>query len=114
MTSYLCKDIIEICYMSWCLYLNVETLFKEFALLLFDDSLDRDIVPLQISKSYPELVIVPRGTSDELVTKLADFRFGGRFPVLSYLNKRNKVSQSEFNSLLHSLNDIFTSCTLDD
>ena len=47
---------------------------------------------LQISRSYPEMVIIAKGVSDQVIEKSAAFRSDGRFPVLSYLHKRNNVS----------------------
>lgn len=45
----------------------------------------------QVCPSYPEAVIVPKSVSDETVIGSAAFRCLGRFPVLSYLHKSNKV-----------------------
>ena len=42
---------------------------------------------LQICSSYPTAVIVPKDLPDETLKKIASFRHGGRFPVLSYLHK---------------------------
>jgi len=45
----------------------------------------------KISRSYPEMVIVAKGVSDQVIEKSAAFRSDGRFPVLSYLHKRNNM-----------------------
>lgn len=39
--------------------------------------------------SYPQIVTVPKSIDDELLKKVAVFRCGGRFPVLSYYHKKN-------------------------
>lgn len=39
--------------------------------------------------SYPPIVIVPKSVDDEALRKVAAFRHGGRFPVLSYYHKKN-------------------------
>ncbi|XP_039596707.1 myotubularin-related protein 9 isoform X1 [Polypterus senegalus] len=40
-----------------------------------------------VCPTYPEAVIVPKQTSDEMLMAAAKFRQGGRFPVLSYYHK---------------------------
>uniref|UniRef100_A0A803YNF1 Myotubularin phosphatase domain-containing protein n=1 Tax=Meleagris gallopavo TaxID=9103 RepID=A0A803YNF1_MELGA len=42
-----------------------------------------------ICPSYPPVVIVPRSIDDETLQKVAVYRHGGRFPVLSYYHKKN-------------------------
>lgn len=42
-----------------------------------------------ICPSYPPTVIVPKSIDDEALRKVAAFRHGGRFPVLSYYHKKN-------------------------
>ncbi|EPY77496.1 myotubularin-related protein 9 isoform 1 [Camelus ferus] len=42
-----------------------------------------------VCPSYPPIVIVPRAIDDEALRKVAAFRHGGRFPVLSYYHKKN-------------------------
>ncbi|KAM5164286.1 myotubularin-related protein 9 [Mantella aurantiaca] len=39
--------------------------------------------------SYPPIVIVPKSIDDESLRKVATFRHGGRFPVLSYYHRKN-------------------------
>ena len=39
---------------------------------------------LQVCPSYPEEVVVPATCPDESLRRVADFRYGGRFPVLAY------------------------------
>ncbi|XP_043918708.1 myotubularin-related protein 9 [Protopterus annectens] len=39
--------------------------------------------------SYPQIVTVPKSIDDELLKKVAMFRYLGRFPVLSYYHKKN-------------------------
>ncbi|NWV28340.1 MTMR9 protein, partial [Origma solitaria] len=42
-----------------------------------------------VCPSYPPVVIVPNSVDDEVLRKVALFRHGGRFPVLSYYHKKN-------------------------
>lgn len=42
-----------------------------------------------ICPSYPPAVIVPKSIDDDALRKVAAFRHGGRFPVLSYYHKKN-------------------------
>ncbi|XP_054843975.1 myotubularin-related protein 9 [Eublepharis macularius] len=44
-----------------------------------------------VCPSYPPIVIVPKSIDDESLCKVATFRHGGRFPVLSYYHKKNGV-----------------------
>ncbi|XP_053316921.1 myotubularin-related protein 9 [Spea bombifrons] len=42
-----------------------------------------------VCPSYPSLVIVPKSMDDDSLRKVAQFRHGGRFPVLSYYHRKN-------------------------
>ncbi|XP_062979810.1 myotubularin-related protein 9 [Elgaria multicarinata webbii] len=42
-----------------------------------------------VCSSYPPIVTVPKSIDDESLWKVAGFRHGGRFPVLSYYHKKN-------------------------
>ncbi|KAM9239990.1 myotubularin-related protein 9 [Leptosomus discolor] len=42
-----------------------------------------------VCASYPPVVIVPKSIDDEALRKVAIFRHGNRFPVLSYYHKKN-------------------------
>ncbi|NWX58623.1 MTMR9 protein, partial [Promerops cafer] len=42
-----------------------------------------------VCPSYPAVVIVPKSIDDDALRKVALFRHGGRFPVLSYYHKKN-------------------------
>lgn len=42
-----------------------------------------------VCPSYPPIVTVPKSIDDESLCKVATFRHGGRFPVLSYYHKKN-------------------------
>lgn len=42
-----------------------------------------------ICPTYPSVVVVPKSIDDEVLQKVALFRHGGRFPVLSYYHKKN-------------------------
>ncbi|KAF2979898.1 hypothetical protein EK904_009171 [Melospiza melodia maxima] len=45
-----------------------------------------------VCPSYPPVVIVPKSIDDEALRKVALFRYGGRFPVLSYYHKKNGMA----------------------
>lgn len=42
-----------------------------------------------VCSSYPAMVTVPKEIDDDTLRKVASFRHGGRFPVLSYYHKKN-------------------------
>ncbi|KAM3930265.1 myotubularin-related protein 9 [Leptodactylus fuscus] len=42
-----------------------------------------------VCQSYPPVVTVPKSIDDESLRKVAAFRQGGRFPVLSYYHRKN-------------------------
>ena len=42
-----------------------------------------------VCPSYPPVVIVPKSIDDDALRKVAMFRHGSRFPVLSYYHKKN-------------------------
>uniref|UniRef100_A0A8C0H827 Myotubularin-related protein 9 n=1 Tax=Chelonoidis abingdonii TaxID=106734 RepID=A0A8C0H827_CHEAB len=42
-----------------------------------------------VCPSYPPAVTVPKSIDDEALRRVATFRHGGRFPVLSYYHKKN-------------------------
>ncbi|KAM6272002.1 LOW QUALITY PROTEIN: myotubularin-related protein 9 [Spheniscus humboldti] len=42
-----------------------------------------------VCPSYPPVVVVPKSIDDEALRKVAMFRHGSRFPVLSYYHKKN-------------------------
>lgn len=48
-----------------------------------------------VCPSYPRLVAVPKDISDDALRKVATFRHGGRFPVLSYYHKKNGMVRLE-------------------
>ncbi|XP_064597583.1 myotubularin-related protein 9-like [Liolophura sinensis] len=43
-----------------------------------------------VCPSYPRAVIVPKSIDDDLLIKVAGFRYNGRFPVLSYYHRDSK------------------------
>ncbi|KAJ6661222.1 hypothetical protein lerEdw1_015359 [Lerista edwardsae] len=48
-----------------------------------------------ICPSYPPIVTVPKSIDDESLWKVATFRHGGRFPVLSYYHKKNGMTMDD-------------------
>lgn len=49
-----------------------------------------------VCPSYPPIVIVPKSIDDEALRKVATFRHGGRFPVLSYYHKKNGMVSMQY------------------
>lgn len=45
----------------------------------------------RLCSTYPQSILIPKSISDESLTKVAQFRCLGRFPVLSYLHKPNRA-----------------------
>jgi len=45
----------------------------------------------KVCNTYPPQLIVPSNITDQMILKSADFREGGRFPVLSYIHSNNTV-----------------------
>lgn len=43
-----------------------------------------------VCQTYPEKVIVPKGIGDDYLRIAATFRDGGRFPVLSFVDRKSK------------------------
>lgn len=48
-----------------------------------------------VCPSYPSLVAVPKNIDDEALRKVATFRQGGRFPVLSYYHRKNGMVSTQ-------------------
>lgn len=65
-----------------------------------------------VCPSYPPLVAVPKDIDDDALRKVATFRHGGRFPVLSYYHKKNgMVSAQEMTLTFPCGSDVyFKSC----
>lgn len=65
-----------------------------------------------VCPSYAPLVAVPKDIDDDALRKVATFRHGGRFPVLSYYHKKNgMVSAQEMKLTFLCVSDIyFKSC----
>ncbi|KAM4042307.1 myotubularin-related protein 9 [Anomaloglossus baeobatrachus] len=57
-----------------------------------------------ICQSYPPVVIVPKSIDDESLRKVATFRQGGRFPVLSYYHRKNGMVMMRSSQPLTSTN----------
>lgn len=55
-----------------------------------------------VCQSYPSLVAVPKNIDDEALRKIATFRQGGRFPVLSYYHRKNGMVSTKKISLADS------------
>lgn len=48
----------------------------------------------QICSSYPSLISIPPGYDESLIYKVKDFRDGGRFPSLSWINPKTVATIS--------------------
>ncbi|XP_069584481.1 myotubularin-related protein 9 [Ranitomeya imitator] len=57
-----------------------------------------------VCPSYPSVVIVPKSIDDESLRKVAAFRQGGRFPVLSYYHRKNGMVMMRSSQPLTSTN----------
>lgn len=53
-----------------------------------------------VCSSYPSLVTVPKDIDDDTLRKVATFRHGGRFPVLSYYHKKNGMVNNQDSTAL--------------
>lgn len=80
---------------DWMLY-SIEEDFNFFFGCKSDDptaewrisDLNRDF---SVCPTYPHRLIVPRNVDDNMLIKSSQFRANGRFPILSYYHKKNKV-----------------------
>ncbi|XP_021246491.1 myotubularin-related protein 9 isoform X2 [Numida meleagris] len=90
MYPFFYRPMFEIVEDGWCAFLPE----KEFELLssVTDEwrlsYINKDF---SICPSYPPVVIVPKCIDDEALQKVAMFRYGGRFPVLSYYHQKNSM-----------------------
>ncbi|OXB78609.1 UNVERIFIED_CONTAM: hypothetical protein H355_010089 [Colinus virginianus] len=90
MYPFFYRPMFEIEEDGWCTFLPDE----EFELLssVTDEwrlsCVNKDF---SVCPSYPPVVIVPKSIDDEALQKVAMFRHGGRFPVLSYYHKKNSM-----------------------
>ncbi|XP_073529990.1 myotubularin-related protein 9 [Phyllobates terribilis] len=57
-----------------------------------------------VCPSYPSVVIIPKSIDDESLRKVAAFRQGGRFPVLSYYHRKNGMVMMRSSQPLTSTN----------
>lgn len=48
-----------------------------------------------VCSSYPSLLVVPKDVDDDTLRKVATFRHGGRFPVLSYYHRKNGMVSAD-------------------
>lgn len=71
-------------------------LFQTDEWRLSDVNKDFNVCP-----SYPPLVAVPKHIEDDILKKVATFRHGGRFPVLSYYHKKNGMASAQKSLSVH-------------
>lgn len=87
---------------GWTIY-TLEDEFKEIKMISNDwriSNVNKDFI---VCPTYPEKVIVPKSVEDSVLISISKFRCLGRFPVLSYLHKRNKAAIMRSGNLLKLL-----------
>ncbi|XP_075716989.1 myotubularin-related protein 9 [Rhinoderma darwinii] len=88
MYPFFYRPMFEVTEDGWSSFLPVQ----EFELLTSEtedwrlSEVNRDF---SVCQSYPPVLIVPKSIDDESLRKVAAFRQGGRFPVLSYYHRKN-------------------------
>lgn len=85
------------------------TLFKpeiEFAKLLATDEWRLSYVNKNYSvcASYPSTLVIPKQVEDEILVASANFRDGGRFPILSYRHENGAILLRSSQPLLNNSN----------
>ncbi|XP_051470345.1 myotubularin-related protein 9 isoform X2 [Apus apus] len=88
MYPFFYRPMFEIVEDGWCSFLPDQ----EFELLCsVTDEWRLSCINKEFSvcPSYPPVVVVPKSIDDEALRKVATFRHGSRFPVLSYYHKKN-------------------------
>uniref|UniRef100_A0A8C9VL95 Myotubularin-related protein 9 n=1 Tax=Scleropages formosus TaxID=113540 RepID=A0A8C9VL95_SCLFO len=86
MYPFFYRPMFEVVEDGWNMFLP-----EEITLTLLTDewrlsSVNKDF---GVCPTYPQLVAVPKAVDDDTLRKVATFRHGGRFPVLSYYHKKN-------------------------
>ncbi|XP_028857836.1 myotubularin-related protein 9 [Denticeps clupeoides] len=88
MYPFFYRPMFEVIEDGWNLFLPEES-FKDLESMTDEWRLSEVNRDFSICPSYPPLVVVPKDTDDDTLLKVASFRHGGRFPVLSYYHKKN-------------------------
>ncbi|XP_023655830.1 myotubularin-related protein 9 [Paramormyrops kingsleyae] len=82
------RPMFEVIEDGWNLFLP-EEFFKDIESSTDEWRLSSVNKDFSVCPTYPALVIVPKAVDDDTLCKVATFRHGGRFPVLSYYHKKN-------------------------
>ncbi|XP_062407448.1 myotubularin-related protein 9 [Sardina pilchardus] len=82
------RPLFEVIEDGWNSFLPEEA-FKDLESMTDEWRLSEVNKDFGVCPSYPSLVTVPKDIDDDTLRKVATFRHGGRFPVLSYYHKKN-------------------------
>ncbi|NXE96126.1 MTMR9 protein, partial [Menura novaehollandiae] len=88
MYPFFYRPMFEVVEDGWCSFL-LEQEFEFLSSMTNEWRLSCVNKEFSVCPSYPPVVIVPKSVDDEALRKVALFRHGGRFPVLSYFHKKN-------------------------
>lgn len=88
MYPFFYRPMFEVTEDGWSSFLP-EQEFELLALETEDWRLSEVNRDFSVCQSYPQVVTVPKSIDDESLRKVAVFRQGGRFPVLSYYHRKN-------------------------
>lgn len=98
---------------GWTIY-TLEEEFREIKMISNDwriSNVNKDFI---VCPTYPEKVIVPKCIEDSVLISISKFRCLGRFPVLSYLHKKNKAAIMRSGMYLLGRIDCRIDCRIDD
>ncbi|NWV12516.1 MTMR9 protein, partial [Ptilonorhynchus violaceus] len=88
MYPFFYRPMFEVVEDGWCSF-QLEQEFEFLCSMTNEWRLSYVNKEFSVCPSYPPAVIVPKSIDDEALRKVALFRQGGRFPVLSYYHKKN-------------------------
>ncbi|NWW74648.1 MTMR9 protein, partial [Climacteris rufus] len=88
MYPFFYRPMFEVVEDGWCSFL-LEEQFESLCSMTNEWRVSYVNEDFCVCPSYPAAVIVPRSVDDDALRKVAQFRHGGRFPVLSYYHKKN-------------------------
>ncbi|KAK5880244.1 hypothetical protein CesoFtcFv8_023292 [Champsocephalus esox] len=88
MYPFFYRPMFEVIEDGWKSFLPLDA-FKDLETMTDEWRLSEVNKDFSVCPSYPPLVAVPKDIDDDTLRKVASFRHGGRFPVLSYYHKKN-------------------------
>ncbi|XP_073442476.1 myotubularin-related protein 9 isoform X1 [Dendrobates tinctorius] len=103
MYPFFYRPMFEVTEDGWSAF-RPEQVFELLALETEDWRLSEVNQDFSVCPSYPSVVIVPKSIDDESLHKVAAFRQGGRFPVLSYYHRKNGMVMMRSSQPLTSTN----------